>query len=103
VSDGPRKDCSHCGERWWVQKSGKDGAVLCMDSVPCIDRRDRLDAARREGRIEGLEWVAAQLRKVGATLPAPEPAGTIESAMVTSACCTLAMVEVEIEKLKGES
>ncbi len=32
--------------------------MICVDSGPCIDRKARIDAARREGVIEGLlEWV----------------------------------------------
>lgn len=46
-----------------------------------------------------LHRVAEQLRGGGATLPAPAPNGTIESAMNTGMCIALAIVQQEIENL----
>lgn len=40
-----------------------------------------------------LYSIAKQLRDAGATLPAPSPAGTIESAMNHGLCIALAIVE----------
>lgn len=59
-------------------------------------------AARREGRIDALEWLEETLRRDGATLPAPPPEGTIESAMRTAVCVVLAIVVVELERLRAK-
>lgn len=53
--------------------------------------RDRLAAA--------LERVRDRLKAAGATLPAPEPQGTIESALLQGLCIALVLVEQELPVL----
>lgn len=55
--------------------------------------RDRLDTAL--GNIE------SGLRKAGATLPAPEPTGTIEGSMNAGLCIALCVVVNERERAMG--
>ena len=52
--------------------------------------------------IEALEEVSAKLRLTGATLPAPEPKGTVESAMTNGICVALAVVEDSLAALRAQ-
>jgi hypothetical protein len=53
----------------------------------------------RDKTREALREVERQLRLAGATLPAPQGDGTIESAMNTGLCIALAIVTEQIEAL----
>jgi hypothetical protein len=48
---------------------------------------------------EAMKRISDNLKKAGATLPAPEITGTIEGSMITGLCIALAIVEQEIEAL----
>jgi hypothetical protein len=67
-------------------KAAEHWAALAAD-------RDRLAAA--------LERVRDQLRAAGATLPAPEPQGTTESALLQGLCIALVLVEQELPVLQA--
>lgn len=67
-------------------KAAERWAALAAD-------RDRLAAA--------LERVRDQLRAAGATLPAPEPQGTTESALLQGLCIALVLVEQELPVLQA--
>ena len=58
----------------------------------------QLSDAFRQGVAWGQKEIALQLRKSGATLPAPTPEGTIESAINSGLCISLCVVENFINK-----
>ncbi len=61
--------------------------------------------AARDARIraQALRDAADRLRKAGASLPAPEVKGTVESAVVTGLSAALAMVEVMADEAEKEA
>jgi len=49
--------------------------------------------------LDALKRIETQLRNIGATLPAPQPTGTVEGAMNRGLCIALMLVIEEIELL----
>ena len=88
-------------------ETATDVADLLDDAASCIvamasqfnalkAERDRLKA-----HAEALENIETSLRRAGATLPAPEPTGTIEGAMNAGLCIALCVVVAERERAMG--
>jgi hypothetical protein len=50
-----------------------------------------------------LEFIASELKRGGATIPAPQPTGTVEGAMKRGLCLALMIVEMEILKCAKKS
>jgi hypothetical protein len=63
-----------------------------------IGTPSQLSDVFRQGIAWGQKEIALQLRKSGATLPAPAPKGTIESAINSGLCIALCVVENFINK-----
>lgn len=86
--------------RDWLEDAGgcdhSVGICYCSDWELVEAIKPSLATAPQDDELARLERVAVQLRKAGATLPAPEPTGTIESAMLTGLCIALAVVESEM-------
>lgn len=57
----------------------------------------------QDSRNAVLEEIAAKLRRAGASIPAPDPQGTIESAMKTGLSVALVLVDDAIRALKNEA
>lgn len=74
--------------------------LLMVDLIHGRKAEERWAAlsAECDRRKEALERVRDRLKAAGAVLPAPEPMGTTESAMLHGLCIALALVEEELPK-----
>ena len=66
-----------------------------IEQINAAAARENVDVSQEDA----LADIAERLRKAGATLPAPDPDGTIESAMRTGLCVGLLLVETWRERL----
>lgn len=110
--------CPHCGYQYtWPDGTGRILSVAEVLAAPSYPANGNLElnqvsprflarlseaVAARADALDALERVAEQLRAGGASLPAPEPKGTLESATTSGLCIALAIVEAEKRALKDE-
>jgi hypothetical protein len=83
-------------------------AILCNNLLQNIFNCTKLHHGNQNVEVaatgehmskEAMKRISDNLKKAGATLPAPEITGTIEGSMITGLCIALAIVEQEIEAL----
>lgn len=71
-----------------------------LEKIALIDKpliREAITALSETAPKDALSRIAKRLRMAGATLPAPEPKGTVDSAITAGLCIALSLVETEIE------
>lgn len=82
--------CAICSGTGWLGGPSSQRYIKCE----CQDR----PKPRRKRSTDALRRVAEKLRKAGATVPAPEVKGTIESSILTGMSIALLLIEGEIER-----
>ena len=90
-------------EAFQAGASSRDAEIARLKTVPMRYRRMAFNAQLQDENaklVAALEGVSEKLKRAGASIPAPENKGTIESAITTGLSIALLLVDEAITKAK---